>query len=319
MILDNHFRIRAFSVFLIIMVFVSAIYLLLVIPPQKRFRDLQISKRNDEQRTYVTQRIKQSNELYREKIRHFITNQGIASAFSQGNSVLLKKEVQPFMAILEMEQPYYFVINFYSKDNTPFLLMQGMKEIEKPETGLDYVKLTNEYQKSHFGYEIYGKSLFYKIVRPVFYNNSYIGCVEFGIRDIELIEQLKKEYKIIPAAYFRNSEFGEPNWQNFEWDFVSEKAFYTYYDEQALLGKALISNENMESRLVKSANRSYYFSNFGEFRDYADNLLGGLFAGFEVTDINKSYAAFLKYQFAGIFLFTLASTDYFLPVFWVFF
>lgn len=315
MILDNNYRIRAFSVFLIIMVFVSAIYLLLVIPPQKRFRDLQISKRNDEQRTYVTQRIKQSNELYREKIRHFITNQGIASAFSQGNSELLKKEVQPFMAILEMEQPYYFVINFYNKDNTPFLLMQGMKEIENPETGLDYVKLTNEYQKSHFGYEIYGKSLFYKIVRPVFFDNSYIGCVEFGIRDIELIEQLKKEYKIIPAAYFRNSEFGEPNWQNFDWDYLSEDAFYTYYDEQQLLFRALSANEEMQNRLVISGKKSYYFSNFGEFHDYADNLLGGLYAGFDVTDINKSYANFLKYQFAGIILFTLIV----LIIFYVFF
>lgn len=305
MILDNHFRVRAFSVFLIVMVFVSAIYLLLVIPPQKRFRNLQISKRHDEQKTYVTQRIKQSNELYREKIRHFITNQGIAFAFSQGNSDLLKKEVQPFMAILEMEQPYYFIINFFTSDNRPFLLMQGMKDVEKPETGLDYVKLTNEYQKSHFGYEIFGNSLFYKIVRPVFYDNRYIGCVEFGIRDTEIIELLKKDYKILPAAYFRNSEFKDSNWQNLEWDFVSENAFYTYYDEQALLGKALISNEDMQGRLVKSGSRSYYFSNFGEFRDYADNLLGGLFAGFEITDINKSYTDFLKYQFAGIILFTL--------------
>lgn len=315
MILDNNFRIRAFSVFLIIMVFVSAIYLLLVIPPQKRFRDLQIAKRNDEQRTYVTQRIKQSNELYREKIRHFIANQGIASAFSQGNSDLLKKEVQPFMAILEMEQPYYFVINFYNKDNSPFLLMQGMKEIEKPETGSDYVKLTNEYQKSHFGYEIYGKSLFYKIVRPVFFDNSYIGCVEFGIRDIEIIEQLKKEYKIIPAAYFRNSEFREPNWQSYDWDYLSEDAFFTYYDEHQLLFSALSANEEMQNRLVKSGKKRYYFSNFGEFFDYADNLLGGLFAGFDITDINKSYTNFLKYQFAGIILFTL----FVLIIFYLFF
>lgn len=300
MILGNRFRIKSFTLFVIFMVFVSAIYLFIAIPPQKRFRDFQMSNRLEQQKSYVTQKIKNSNQIYREKIRYFISNQSIVSAFANGNKVLLKREVQPFMAVLEMENPYYFVINFFRHDNTPFLLMQGMTEVEKPETGFSYIEKTNELQQSHFGYEICGKDLFYKIVRPLFFDNRYIGCIEFGIRDIEVIEQLKKNFGIIPAAYFCKIEFAELIKDTLAWDSSTRGAQFTYYAEDDLLDKALITNPEMEAKLVAFENRDFLFSNFGEFRDYADNLLGGLYAGTEVTDIQKSYKSFLKYQLIGI-------------------
>jgi PAS domain S-box-containing protein len=302
MILEDNFRIRAFSVFVLVMLFITAIYLLLVIPPQKKMRDLQMSKRLTEQKAFVSQRIKQSNQLYQEKIRHFISNQAISAAFAGGDKKRLKNEVQPFMAVLEIENPYFFIINFYKEDNSPFLLMQGMAEVDVPETGFSYVTLTNELQTSHFGYEFCGQGLYYKIVRPLFYQNQYIGCVEFGIRDIEIIEQLMKDFQIVPSAYFRKDEFYKINLDLPDWDYTTIEVFLTYYDDDDLFEEALSSNENLEDRVIIAGGKSYLFSNFGEFRDYADNLLGGLYAGVEVSDIQKTYRNFLKYQITGIAL-----------------
>ncbi len=302
MILDNNFRIRSFLVFVAFMLVLGVLYLLLVIPPQKKIRDVQIKSRITERKNAVTQKIQQSNELYREKIRHFLTNQAIASAFSEEDAPRLKREVQPFMAILEMEQPYYFIINFYKADGTPLLIMQGMRETILPETGTLYVELTNLHQKSHFGYEIIGRGIYYKIVRPVFYNNRYIGCIEFGIRDAEIIKQLREDFQIIPAAYFRISELNRVNWENYEWDFMSDSVLYTFYDNRSIILKGLEESVDGTKKTVQSEGKDYIFLNFGEFRDYGDNLLGGLFCGVEVSDIFASYKKFLGTQLTGIII-----------------
>lgn len=315
MILDNNFRTRSFFVFVAIMVTLGALYLLLIIPPQKRIRDVQIEGRMLELRNNVSQRILQSNELYREKIRHFISNQAIAAAFSEGDRALLKREVQPFMAILEMEQPYYFIINFYQADGTPLLLMQGMREISVPETGTLYVNLANEYQKSFFGYEIIGRGIYYKIVRPVFFENRYIGCIEFGIRDAEIIKQLRKDFNIIPAAYFRISEFSKINWENHDWDYISDSVIYTFYANRSLILQALKDAEAGREKIIFSDGKAYLFMNFGEFRDYGENLLGGLFCGVDVSDILSSYKKFLTYQLIGIIAIILVI----LAIFYIFF
>ena len=222
------------------------------------------------------------------------TNPQIIEAFAQLDRELLYQLVLPKYKALQKENDFFHVMHFHLPDATTFLRMH------QPELFDDNLKnvrpivdAVHETKELLVGYEIGRHGAFYRIVRPVFHQNTYIGALEFGIKVHEILASLEARNVQNVTAFF-----SKDNWKKFE---NSSARPVQYLGSHVLLthGNPLFDKINPGLTIAKDDQRitlnkrQYIFHSHPIFTDYQGKAIGGLAVLQDITDLVNAKNTFI--------------------------
>ncbi|MFP4024910.1 MAG: PAS domain S-box protein [Thiohalospira sp.] len=201
---------RTIIAVIFVLLVLCSIYFYLSLKNHRQYLDWQNQKDSEITAVEIKHLLYTTNRIYREKIQFFINNPDIKEKFKHQQTDDLYKKVFPYYSVLKSEDPYHFELNFYYQDNSLALNMEtgpgGQNNAAAP---LSLVTEVNKKQIKRSAFEFFDGQLFYKIIEPVIYQGDYIGCVEFGIRENEIVEYVSKEHDVIIASLFDTNKISE--------------------------------------------------------------------------------------------------------------
>ncbi len=263
---------------MIVLLVLCAIYFSLGIKNQKQYIDWQIQKENDIVNIEIKNLLNTTNQVYRDKIQYFVNNPEVKKKFSSNNTKELYQKIFPFYTILKSEDPYHFTINFFSKDNSLVLNMETGSGVDIKAAVNSVVAKVNIEKIKKTGFEFSNSYLYYKVVEPVIYKGEYIGCIEFGIREDEIVERITKDFDVTIASVFNPKNLND-----------LEEGF-----------KSSVSNEYF---LIHSLLKTDVFS---DIVSKNESLIPGKFSyneSYYYLDVIKVENNFLKEGFEGVIYF----------------
>jgi PAS domain S-box-containing protein len=245
-----------FAVMIVLLV-LCAIYFSLGIKNQKQYIDWQIQKENDIVNIEIKNLLNTSNQVYRDKIQYFVNNPEIKKRFNADNPKDLYQKVFPFYTILKSEDPYHFTLNFYTKDNDLFLNMETGSGLDLKADVNSIVAKVNFERVKKTGFEFYNSSLYYKVVKPVIYKGEYIGCIEFGIRENEVVERITKDFDVTIASVFNPKNLGDLV-DNFESSVSNEYFLIHSLSKPDVFSEIVSNNESLIPGKFEHKETHYY-------------------------------------------------------------
>lgn len=250
-----------------VLLVLCSVYFYLGIQNQRQYRDWQIQKDNEIISLEIKNLLYNTNSVYREKIQYFLNNPEIKKEFATNNPENLYKRTFPFYSILKTESPYYFTINFYTPDNVSALQLDlgpDAKNISAP--AQSFVSKVNSEQKGSTGFEFHNSQLYYKIVEPIFIDDKYIGCIEFGLRENEVVEQISNRFNIYIASIFDNKLISTTLPEN---QFIKNNSTNLYIhsiSDPTLFSEIVFKEDKIGNNRLKISNK-YYFANLIEVQN----------------------------------------------------
>lgn len=222
------------------------------------------------------------------------TNPQIIKAFAQREREVLYQLVLPKYRALQKENEYFHVMHFHLPDATTLLRMH------KPEFYGDNLKnvrpivdAVHETKKLLVGYEIGRHGSFYRFVYPVFFQKTYVGALEFGIKIHEVLASLeRRNIKNVTAFFSRD------NWKKFDLSSTKQvrdlEPYVLLTHGNSLFNKihhSLTIGKNDQRMTIDQ--RQYIFHSHPIFNNYQGKTIGGLAVLQDITDLINAKNAFI--------------------------
>ncbi len=287
---------------MMVLFILCAIYFMLGMKNQKKYSDWQIQKENALVNLKIKNLFQTTNQLYRDKIQFFVNNPEIKKDFYTQSADNLYRRIFPLYTILKSEDPYHFEINFYTADNRSLLNMEtGAGSIHSSLDKNSIAYKVNQEKRKKTGFEIDKSLLYYKVVEPVIYKGEYIGCVEFAIRENEVIDHITSSFNISAASLFNTENIHEN---------ISSKLKSSYLINNILIHS--ISNEGIYKEIAKSDhltsgkfkfnNKYYYLNILSVESNLKKEGLEGIIYVRDITNLQNQFQATIYKSLLIIFL-----------------
>ncbi len=288
---EKQLKYKTILAVMIILIGLSTIYFVIGIKNQKRYRDWNIQKDNDIVTLEVNNLLNRTYSIYKDKINYFVLNHQIKESFAKNDVEKLYKKAFPYYSILKTEAPFHFVINFYNPSNNPILKMNiGPGNYSDGKLLSELVTKTNNQKKRNFGFEFFDKKLYYKVIEPIFYNNNYIGCIEFGIREDEIVDYVSNKNHITIASYFSKEEISESLEENIA-DITTDNFFIHTYANPEIFS-ALVNNIKF-NEIQEYNKKHFYFGNIPNSNGTIKGGFKGIYFFKDVSQFQNEYQLFI--------------------------
>ena len=178
----------------LILILLAAFHLYQVISFQRNHLQELIQVQQSSQNLLVRTIEKQIYNQYISRITSFSRSKPeVMEAFARRDREKLLALSQKYYEIFRKENPSFFIFHYFLPDNTTFL------RVHIPDFyGDDLTRIrpiaseVNRTHKQHTGIEIGRMGIFYRVVQPVFFNDEYVGALEFGIELNQLLETMRE-------------------------------------------------------------------------------------------------------------------------------
>jgi len=292
---ERRLKNRSIVVVISVLLVLCAIYFSVGIKNEKNYTDWQIQKDNEIVRVEINNLLKITNQTYNDKIQFFVNNPELKKNFAEKNYNELYKKAFPFYSVLRSEDPYHFVVNFYTKDNRLALNMDiGPSDMNSFINKNSYVGETNKTKTKTTGFEFVNSLLYYTIVQPILYNGEYLGCIEFGIREDEIVEHISKDYQVVVASIFNAKSLGSELEKEFRSDYKFENYVLHSISDKELFKEIVKSTADITPGKIKF-NDKYYYLDYSQIESPFKN------DGFEKVVYLKDITTFQNQYYATIY------------------
>lgn len=288
-----------------------AIYFAISIKNQKQYIDWEIQKENEIVNLEIKNLFQNTNQLYREKIQYFVNNPDIKKEFQANNIENLYRKVFPFYTILKSEDPYHFVVNFYNGANNLVLNMEtGYGNTLKSANINSVVYKANQEKRKKTGFEFVNSQLYYKIAEPIVVNGNYVGCVEFAIRENEIIDYLKNSFDISIAGLFNITNLNPDILEGFKSQLINNKYLIHFLENDNAFSDAII-NRSLTPGKFKCNEKSYYLDVIKIENNFRNEGLEGVIYVRDISVLQNQFQA-VFYKSILIIILILLSTYFIL-------
>ena len=190
---------------------------------------------------------------------------------------------QPLVKGLKKENPYFSTVGWILPDNHVFLRIHDPEKFgdDISELRADIVAV-NRGKQLQFGFDIGTRSMQYRIAQPVFYQNEYLGVVQFGIKADIVLDALRDKLKTISGMVVVNEEF----------DLVKEDSpnrlkgstHTIVTDDIAAFGSVQDQLDwGMDQQRVQLKGRPYVILNVSPLVNFQDEHLGFFFVALDIS------------------------------------
>ena len=230
------------------------------------------------------------------RIRHLLdANPQIVEAVATRNRKLLYELTLPHYEDYCCESKFHNIMHFHLPDNTTLLRMHRPDFFgDNLEDLRPIISTVNRNHEPLFGFEIGRHGVFYRIVKPIFYNNTYVGALEFGISAYQIIEVLESGTQIKSTAFFN-----ERVWQNathYRGDPVIKAGKFILTPHNKSLSDMIPESFHLEKDthpIITFDNLSYVVHSHQIFNDFQGKNLGGLILFQDITQIIELKNSFI--------------------------
>lgn len=304
---ENKLKNRTIISVLSVLLVLCAFYFTLEIKNQKQFIDWKIQKENELVNIEVSNLLQSTNQLYRDKIQYFVNNPEIKSKFHSKNFDELYRKIFPFYSVLKSEDPYHFEINFFSKDQDLVLDMEtGTHDpnFKVNKKSVVYQSIKSKNKKT--GFEVHQSQLYYKIAEPISFNGEYIGCIEFAIRENEIIKFLESNFNIHLASLFNIQHLDKGLLENFKYKQLSDHVIIRSLSNSSIFNA--ISEKDLDSSQKFKYGNNYYYSNVIRVENnFIHEGLEGIVYVMDISNLQNQFQAVIYRSLAIIFLILLST------------
>jgi|GEM_PF-1654872 len=274
----------------VIVVCLSAFHLYQTITLQRNHLQETINLEKNLHKILTENTTKQSLDSYRRKIENFSrTRSEIIAAFASRDREKLYNLCRPYYETLRQENDAFYIFHFYLPDNRSFL------RLHLPDTHGDdlshirpIVKEVNETHGQQSGFEVGVLGLFYRVTQPLFWDNQYIGVVEFGLKVDQLLKPLHKGSSDHIAVLINQEHY--------------QKAFMLQGEKRVSCGPYVLLPQagTFFQKITTGAldcpsdwselsqdGRVYYLSRELQLDDFQGNSIGNILIAHDITDQKK--------------------------------
>lgn len=293
---------------MIVLFVLCAIYFTLGIKNQKQYIDWQIQKENEIVNIEIKNLLQTTNQLYRDKIQYFVNNPEIKKEFQSNNIDKLYRRIFPFYTILKSEDPYHFVVSFYTKDNRLALNMEtGSGNIHKSAAQNSIVFTANKEKRKKTGFEFVNSLLYYKIAEPVVNNGEYIGCIEFAIRENEIVDHITKKFDVTIASLFNTENLNRDILSKFKSSVVDNKYLIHSLFDKEILAEVVKKNQSLTPGKFKFNEKHYYLDVINIENSFRNEGFEGVVYTRDISVLQNQFQAILYRSLLIIFLILIST------------
>ncbi len=280
---------------MLVLLGLSTLYFFIGLRSQKQARDWKIQKNSEIVQLEIKNLLYTTNQLFREKIHYFVTNPKIKKQFAAGDAEQLYKTVFPYYSVLKAEYPFSFIINFYYPENQLLL-----KTAKGPEQGMDvppsrWVSEVNATHKKLMGFGLEENELIYIITEPVFYNSEYIGCVEFGIHEKEIVDYIHQQHEISIASVFQKNALNEELQVQFDKGLTHQNKMYRPSVHSTLFPDLFAKNHSKElpTGLTHLNDKVWYLNYLPVENIFTSQGFVGIYLARDVSKLQNQYLIYI--------------------------
>ncbi len=305
---ERRLKNRTIFTVMIVLFVLCALYFTLGIKNQKQYIDWQIQKENEIVNIEIKNLLQTTNQLYRDKIQYFVNNPEIKKEFQSNNIDKLYRRIFPFYTILKSEDPYHFVVSFYTKDNCLALNMEtGSGNIYKSAAKSSIVFAANKEKRKKTGFEFVNSLLYYKIAEPVVNNGEYIGCIEFAIRENEIVDHITKKFDVTIASLFNTENLNQDILSEFKSSVVDDKYLIHSLFDKEILAEVVKKNKSLTSGKFKFNEKYYYLDVINIENSFRNEGFEGVVYTRDISVLQNQFQAILYRSFLIIFLILIST------------
>ncbi len=232
---------------------------------------------------------------YEQRISNILTtHEEIPKALIDQNREALYHLTLPLFQALKSENKYLHVMHFHLPNGRSFLRMHDRQKF-----GDDLRKIRPAVQHVHQQrtpltcYEIGIYGAFYRIIYPVFYQNSYAGVLELGIKSHTILESLQKQISD-PLTTFYLTDRWQKVTKSIENDFpvFGKHTLNTHNDPLYKQLPPDIDLTRDNQRIIIDGN-SYLLHAYPIFNDFQGKPLGGFVVMQDISQALKAKKSFI--------------------------
>ena len=229
---------------------------------------------NLEQQYYNT--IKNSYEKVLEKHKSFyefrlkanIDSKGVKEAFYKRDREELLSLVEGRWNVLKNENDYLKLMHFHLPNGESFLRIHKQDEFgDNIAKKRAMAAAMHKEQKPLFGFEAGIYMLAYRTFLPIFYENNYIGAVEFGSRPDQILYEMNYYNNIQGALFVKDDKIIQYK-EKSDLKIGSYKLQYSSLDDEALIKEFSKTNHLNDNSIFTLNDKHYavYVFNLNDFQ-----------------------------------------------------
>lgn len=289
-------RARSIIGIMLIISVLSSVFLFWGINRYKSTMDRSIIETTTRAQKISAQIIKNTNLIYDFQLNNILKNKKIVNAFQERNRQALFEAVLPDHLLLKKENPYYSNMHFHLPDGHSFLRMHKPKQFGDDMRKIrPIIAYTHETHKPGIGYELGKHGLFYRVVKPVFVDNTYIGALEVGIKVDEVADNIESVLEVQVGRYI-SSELVNRDYKNYARNEIPFNGFLLNpYGNTDLFG-TIAKNYNFktrESEFVENNGNHFLLFSAGELNSFEEKSLGRFLVIQNITKVYHEYQAYI--------------------------
>ena len=243
----------------------------------------------------------ETSRRYRSRIQTFIDyselpkQEKIISAFARRDREELFKLSAPFFQSIRKENPYFSTFSWLTSDHHAFLRVHRPSafgdEIGKMRP--DIIAASKEHRQ-YAGYMVAKTGLQYRIVQPVSYKDQYIGILQFGLKNDQLLDAVHEKLNVPVGMVILNRRAS----------FITKSKLpsltgstHTIQSKQIeLLEKSESAIDwNLEQQQVSLQGQTYIIANAFNLLDYKQESQGYIFVALDISKKLKRLRSRLIY------------------------
>lgn len=224
------------------------------------------------------------------ELTNMVSHHELSKALKDGDYEGIKSIALPFYTKLKYEYPALNILTFRSPEGITLF------RAHKPEYFGDMLNEkrtlivdTNSFHRSFNGFEVGKFEMTYRITKPIFHNNVYVGNVELGLSPEGFLRDLNSIFKAEIGIAIEKSLL----------DIMLDKDAFAIDEKYLLIGKSKDLKTHLK-RKQEAKNELYKIDMNIELKNHLSQTLGRLVVGFDMSEIAKKDAEFVNHLFLMI-------------------
>lgn len=277
---------------MLVLFVLCAVYFSIGVRNQKQYTEWQIQKESEILNIELKNLLNNTNQLYRNKIQYFVNNPIIKQELLSNNIENLYRKTFPLYTILKAEDPYHFIIKFYNPENQLMLDMGIGPGEQKVFAGPNsFIAKANESKRKTSGFDFSNNQVYYKIVEPVIHRGQYLGCIEFGIREDEIINQISREHHVLVATVFSLNKLNQQFKNNAKGGLTFDDHFIHSVYHQDFYAQIINQFGDVKTQTLKLDNKYYYIENIKVQSKIANEGFESIICARDISMLQSLYHA----------------------------
>ncbi len=232
---------------------------------------------------------------------------GAVQAFAEQDKQQLYKLVRKRFQSLLKESQYFNGMTFYLPDGSCFLQLSRQNPTLDAEHSHETCRITKLNNAQTSGYEIIADGPMFKVVQPVFFQDTYIGSFELLVHIHQIIDVLQKQIKQPVTSFFLDSE-----WQNYK---KGAQAQRIYFGKNVLIThnqpiyQKLPSDFKLEldNQQITINDQIFIAHTHKTFNNFQGKHIGGLLLLQDISNaVQQKNSFIIKVVLAAAFLYILS-------------